>query len=132
MDELTLASVGLQAPAPAFPAGGCPAQAADPPGPGYVTVAFAEEKWAEREAAFAAQIAQLQSLVTAPTDSAAPSEVGDAEAAEQLNLDDDEAWSKVERGKRHILVRKEKELLAKKVRTGLGKVSPISSPFKKP
>ena len=99
---------------------------------GFVSRSFAEEKWAEREAAFAAQIAQLQSLVTASSDSAAPSEVGDAEAAEQLNLDDDEAWSKVERGKRHILVRKEKELLAKKVRTGLGKVSPISSPFKKP
>ena len=101
------------------------------PGPGFVSVAFAEEKWAEREAAFAMQIAQLQALVTASADGAAASEPGDTEAGDHLSLEDDEVWNKVERGQRRTLVRKEKEVLAKKLRTGLGKMPSISSPFKK-
>jgi hypothetical protein len=95
---------------------------------GYVTVAFAEEKWAEREAAFAAQIAQLQAMVVQAEDAqseAAPSETGDVVP----DFLDDGAWSKVERGKRHKLLLKERDTLARNVRTKLSKVALCKSPF---
>ncbi len=93
---------------------------------GFVSVAYAEEKWAEREVAFNQQLAQLQALVAAKSE--APSEAGDPE----LDLfEEDETWNKVERGKRKSLLRKERDALATRVRAGLGKVSSAASPFKK-
>lgn len=103
------------------------ANAEDKPAPGFVSIAFAEEKWAEREAAFAQQLAQVQALVSAQPD--AQSEAGDFDPPEQL--EDDEAWSKVDRGKRQKLLRRERDVLATNVRSKLGKVSAASSPFKK-
>ena len=133
MEELTLASVGLPAQlqqASAIGASQASAVAAAVPA-GCVSIAFAEEQWAVREAAYAAQLAQLQALVAPVCDSAAPSEAGDAEAGEALNLEDDEVWNKVAPSKRHSFVRREKEILARKLRTGLGRVGSVSSPFKK-
>ena len=104
--------------------------------PGFVSVAFANEKWEEREAAFAQQLAQLQALVASqgPTGDAAseatPSEAGDVASAAQL--EDDDAWSAVDRSKRKALLRRERDALASKVKTHLGKIrSQPHSPFKK-
>ena len=103
---------------------------------GYVSVAFAEEKWAEREAAFAQQVEQLRALVVAQTDAgaateASQSEAGDLASIESLAFEDDDAWKSVDKGKRKALLRRERDVLAHKVRAGLGKVSHNSSPFKK-
>ena len=92
-------------------------------------VAFAEEKWAEREAAFELHIAQIQAMVVSATDTASdasPSEAGDLDLADPL---DDGAWNKVERTKRHKLLHKEREMLARNVRSKLAKVSATNSPF---
>jgi hypothetical protein len=99
---------------------------ATPASPGFVSVAFAEEKWAEREASFTQQLAQLQAIVA--TQSEVPSEAGDLELE---HLEEDEAWSKVEKGRRKGVLRKQRETLATRVRAGLGKVSTAASPFKK-
>jgi len=106
---------------PAASAGEAPDSAA------WVSVAFAEQKWAEREAAFEQQLAEARALVSAQTD--AQSEAGEIEPLEQL--EDDETWSKVEKGKRQKLLRRERVALAASVRTSLGKVSAVSSPFRK-
>jgi hypothetical protein len=101
---------------------------------GFVSVSFAEEKWAEREAAFAQQIAQLQALVAsqgeggAAASDASPSVAGDIAAME--DLEDDEAWSKVTREKRKTVLRRERDVLASKVRSSLGKSPSHASPFK--
>ena len=98
--------------------------------PGFVSVVFAEEKWAEREAAVAAQIAHLQALVEAGLDAASeasPSEAGDNASAEQL--EDDESWGKVEKSKRKAVLCRQPDALAKKLRTSLAKVSSAASPF---
>ena len=102
------------------------------PGEGLVSIAFAEEKWAEREAAFAQQIAQLQALVVPALD--VQSETSPSEAGDDLDLPDpldDGAWSKVERAKRGKLLRKERDTLARNVRSKLSKVSAAASPFNK-
>ena len=93
-----------------------------------------KKKWAEREASFVQQLAQLQALVgqggSDAASEAAPSEAADVAPAEQLV--DDEVWAKVDRGKRRALLRREREVLATKVRTSLGKVkASTSSPFKR-
>ena len=54
-------------------AGGPPAAAGQPataPPPGYMSIAFAEEKWVEREAAYTHQLEQLQALVATQPDGA--------------------------------------------------------------
>ena len=89
----------------------------------------------EREAAFTQQLAQLQALVanqdeTAAASEVSPSEAGDAASADQL--EEDEVWTKVERGKRKGLLRRERDALASKVRASLGKVKTCTaSLFKK-
>jgi hypothetical protein len=98
------------------------------PPPGYVAVAFAEEKWAEREAAFSQQLAQLQALV-ATSPEPAPSEAEEEDTMETVH--DDDAWSKVEPAKRKALLGRQRDILAKKVRANLGKVSTIASPVNK-
>ena len=107
-----------------------------PPQPpiGCVSIAYAEEKWAEREAAVAMQIAQLQALVATQTEGAAAIEISSSEAGDLASveqLEDDEAWSKVERGKRKAVLGREREALASRVRSSLAKVSSVASPFKK-
>ena len=102
------------------------------PGQCFVSIAYAEEKWAEREAAFAQQIAQLQALVVPALD--VQSETSPSEAGDDLDLPDpldDGAWSKVERAKRGKLLRKERDTLARNVRSKLSKVSAAASPFNK-
>ena len=102
--------------------------------PGFVSVSFAEEKWAEREAALAQQIAQLNALVASQGDGnaaasdASPSGAGDIAAME--DLEDDEAWNKVTRDKRKKVLGREREMLASKVRSNLGKAASHTSPFK--
>ena len=100
--------------------------------PGCVSIAFAQEKWAEREAAFNQQIEQLRALVQPvvmdAASEASPSEAADLDLADPL---DDSAWSKVDRTKRHKLLHREKDVLAKNVRSKLSKVSTVSSPFQK-
>ena len=113
--------------------------AAQEPPPGCVSIAFAEAKWAEREAAFAQQVAQLQALVSCQSAStsegsagseASPSVSGDLASVD--DLEDDDTWSKVVPGKRKALLCRERDALATKMRSTLGKVSAVSSPFKKP
>jgi chromosome segregation ATPase len=116
--------------APAQPAAAATTPVAQQPLPaGCVSIEFAEEKWAEREAAFAQQVAQLQAMVVPANDAASeasPSEAGDSDLADPL---DDGAWNKVERTKRHKLLHKEREMLARNVRSKLAKVSATNSPF---
>lgn len=104
------------------------------PTAGFVSVAYAEEKWAEREQAYAQQMAQLQALVASHCEDGGQSEVSPSEAGDIIpvdQLEDDEAWRKIERGKRRTVLRQERDALAKKVRINLGKVSSGASPFKK-
>ena len=96
---------------------------------GCISIAFAQEKWAERELAFAAQLAQLQSVVAcnkAVDDNT--SEAGD-------DLEEDEAWGKLDKGKRKSILKKaaakRDEALASRLKAGLSKVSSNQSPFKK-
>ena len=105
------------------------------PADGFVSVAFATEKWAEREAEYARFIAHMQTLVagsaddTAPSETA-PSEVGDLDFGEQL--EDDVAWNRVDKGKRRAVLSRQRICLAKQVKSSLGgfaKVSSASSPF---
>ena len=98
--------------------------------PGFVSIQFADGKWAEREAVFAQQIAQLTALVAAQGEgSAAASEGSPSVADEDEDLEGDEAWSQVTRDKRRKVLRKERDVLASKVRSSLGKVSSHASPF---
>ena len=82
-------------------------------------MAFAEGKWAEREAIFNQQIEQLRALVAAHSEASAPSEGLPAEQEDAILLDEfeeDEAWNKVEPGKRKVLFGRQRDLLAKKVK----------------
>ena len=96
---------------------------------GFVPIAFAEEKWAEREAAYAQQLTQLQALVAAAPSEPAPSEAEEEDSMDQIH--DDEIWNKVEPSKRKALLGRQRDILAKKVKANLCKVSNHASPFKK-
>jgi hypothetical protein len=102
------------------------------PPSGFVTVAYAEEKWLEREALFTKQLEQLKAeLGSGPangTISSAASIASDVGNPDDL---DDEQWSKVEKGKRPALLRRQKDELATKLRTRLNGVASVRSPFKK-
>ncbi len=90
---------------------------AEPP-PGFISIAFAEEKWAERESVLAQQLAQLQTLVAAQADAPSVPEQAHSEAGETIAsdlLDDDDAWCKVDRGRRKAVLRRERDALANKV-----------------
>ena len=88
---------------------------------GYVSIAFAEKKWAEREAVFSQQLAQLQAQLD-----------NVSEAGDDLEvLEDDEVWGKVEKGKRKSIFKQAGARRTEKLRAGLGKVSSTASPFKK-
>ncbi len=105
------------------------------PPPGYVSIAFAEEKWLEREKAFAQHIAQTLALAGSSTEGngtpseASPSVAGDLGSVE--DLEDDANWNKVASGRRKTLLCRERNILASKVRANLGKVSTGVSPFLK-
>ena len=115
-----------------------PPAAADAAPVGFVSVAFAEERWQEREAAYSQQLAQLTALVAATQGDAAAKAEGDAGGASQADDTgsiedvDDENWATiVNKDKRLALLRKPKEELAARVRAKLGKVSAVRSPFLK-
>ena len=99
-----------------------------------MSVAFAQERWIEREQAFAAQISQLQALVDGRGDET-PTEAAVSEAGELLSvdqLDDDDAWRTMAKAKRRSLLSQERDALAKKMRTRLGGLGKVSAcPFKK-
>jgi hypothetical protein len=102
--------------------------------PGCVSIAFAEERWAEREAAYLQEMVQLQALLGAQDDDIAPSEASPSEAGELGSADQleaDEAWSKVERSKRKAVLGRSGRVLATKVRSGISRVSGCASPFTK-
>ena len=102
--------------------------------PGCVSIAFAEERWAEREAAYLQEMVQLQALLGAQDDDIAPSEASPSEAGELGSADQleaDEAWSKIERSKRKAVLGRSGRVLATKVRSGIAKVSGCASPFTK-
>ena len=99
-----------------------------------MSVTFAEEKWAEREAAFAQQLEQLRALVAGqgdggPTAEAASTAAGDAGTIE--DFEDDDQWNQVTRDKRRAVLHKQKEELASKVRAKLKAVAIARSPFVK-
>jgi hypothetical protein len=125
--ERNAPSPQLQAPATT----GLPAQGEQvQPAPGFVSIVLAEQKWLEREAAFAQQLAALQALVLPAEDgtSEAPSEAGDIDVPDSI---DDGAWNTVDRSKRPQLLRRQRDILARNVRSKLGKVGTVSSPFSK-
>ena len=99
--------------------------------PGFVAIAFAEQKWAEREADFAQKISQLQALLDEHNDASGSAADASSEAPDLDKLEEDEAWNTVEKGKRKALLGRERAKLATKVKAGLNKVSTIASPFKK-
>ena len=97
---------------------------------GYVSIAFAEEKWAEQEAALATSMAQLWALLRNSAETAAPevaNEVGDATV---WDLEDDEAWSRVGKARRKAVLHRERNVLARHVRASLSKVPMAHSPCK--
>jgi chromosome segregation ATPase len=101
------------------------------PPEGFVSLAYAQEQWLAREAAVAAQIEELQRLV-AGTEASAPLEAAPSEVGDPLeDLEDDVAWGKIDKSKRKIVVNRQRDRLAKEVRTSLSKVSGGSSPFAK-
>jgi len=107
------------------------ADAAAAPPPGFVSVAFAEEKWKEREIAIAARFQELEALVAAGVSASdgAASVASDVGNVEEL---DDEAWTKIAgKGKAHraVLLRKSRDELAAKARGKLGSVTSVKSPF---
>jgi hypothetical protein len=126
--------------APAAPATSGTAQLDANPD-GFVSRSFAEEKWAEREAHFARQLEQLQSLVAdgqagGAMLEAAPSEASDLGTLEQLEAlaDDDVAWGRVDKTKRKAVLSRQRDRLAKQVKTSIGgftKISGTHSPFSK-
>ena len=101
-----------------------------------MSAVIVEEKWLEREAQFAQHVQYLQSLVAAQGDSgvaaaeAAPSAASDVLSGDDLELDD-EKWGKAVCTKRKALLRRERDVLAGKVRSTLGKVAVAASPFGK-
>ena len=124
-------SASDQAPADAASLGGAPS--------GFVTIAYAEEKWAERERAFENQLAQLRAIVAATQcDDSAVSEadtlVVDSDAEGNTRLDeppDDDGWQNASSTKKRTGLQRDKEALAKKVRHTLSKTVPLPSPFHK-
>jgi hypothetical protein len=121
------------------PAGnGALAGAAGPvePSPlGYVSINFAEEKWAEREMAFAQQLEQLKAMVASQGEGGAVVAEVAPSAASELgsveDLEDDEKWNQVAKGSRRALLRKQREELASRLRSKLGGVASVRSPFLK-
>ena len=103
------------------------------PPPGCVTIAFAAQKWSEREAGYAQEIAQLRAMLPPSDASDMASEASPSESADVDLLDplDDSAWGKVEGAKRHKLLGRKRDELARNVRTRLSSVPPAASPFGK-
>ena len=79
---------------------------------------------------FTQQLTQLQALLAAHGDTSVPTESLPPEQ-EHTDLLADEAWCQVEPTKRKALLDKQRDILAKKVKANLGKVSVHVSPFKK-
>jgi predicted phage tail protein len=98
---------------------------------GYISIAFAEEKWAEGMVQMQACIAQLQAQlevrVAADNKSEAPSEAGELELE---GLDEDDGWESVGKDKRKKMLGKMQDKLASRMRTGLSTVSAVKSPFR--
>ena len=95
---------------------------------GFVSVAFAEAKWAESE-----QLWQQRVLALLPAEDeasvAAASDLGDLKDVDDPT--DDGVWTKIDRTKRGKLLRKSGDSLARSVRLGITKVSTGHSVFKK-
>ena len=121
-----------RAAAPAAPEGASSTGGAQPP-PGFVSVTFAEEKWQEREVAFNQQLEQLKAIIGTQQSAAAASADGASVASDVGNPEelDDDKWSKVDKGRRSALLRKQRDELASKLRSRLGGVTSVRSPFVK-
>ena len=101
-----------------------------------VPLAFAEAKWAEREAQFAAELAALQALVAGEgqggSASAAQSEAVDTQDPASLDIDvDDAGWKTVGRETRRVIAARHRTVLAGKVAASTEKVSRAPCPFQK-
>lgn len=111
--------------APIGNAGGAPTEA-------MVSVALVNQEWDKNQMAWMARLQQLESLLDAagctPSEPA-QSEAGDLDSIELL--EDDAAWSKVDRGKRKAVLCRSRDKLARDVKAHVAKVSVIGSPFNK-
>ena len=99
-------------------------------------MAFAEAKWAEREAQFAVELAALQALVVGEgqggSASAAPSEATDTPDPASFDIDvGDAGWKTVGKETRRAIAARQRTLLAGKVAASIGKVSRAVCPFQK-
>ena len=78
---------------------------------------------------------QIHAMVAGQNEGAATSSEAAGSVASDTgsveDLEDDEVWKKVPQGKRKTLLRKERDALGKRVQSGLGKVSHMSSLFTK-
>ena len=117
--------------APTAPEGASTSGGAQPP-PGFVSVTFAEEKWQEREVAFNQQLEQLKAIIGTQQSAAAAGD-GASVASDVGNPEelDDDKWSKVDKSRRSALLRKQRDELATKLRSRLGGVTSVRSPFNK-
>ena len=117
-----------------------PEAAALGPAPaGFVTVAFAEAKWEEREKEFNNIVATLHALVAGKQEeplaasSAAPSEASDVQKISSLDgiECEDEGWKTVSVGARKAVASQHSAAIAAKVARYTSKVSKRSCPFYK-
>jgi hypothetical protein len=104
------------------------------PANGLVSIELVNLEWDKNQQAWMARMQQLESLLEATGSGPAASEASPSEAGDCFNFDlleDDAAWSTVEKGKRKAVLSRQRDKLAKDVKASLAKVSATSSPFKK-
>eukprot|EP00973_Karenia_brevis_P067429 9378259-Karenia_brevis.AAC.1 len=93
---------------------------------GFVSIAFAEAKWHEREQGFAEQILALQAIVAGNVPegeaSAAPSEASDTQDLSSLDFEvDDEGWKQIGVEARKAIAAKHRKALAGKIARSVNK-----------
>ena len=74
---------------------------------------------------------QLRTLVAAPSDASGAADAASiaSDTGSVVDLEDDEAWSTVAKGGRRALLRRQRDELASKVRSKLGKTTSERSHF---
>ena len=95
---------------------------------GFVTIAEAERVMYEREARIREEFEQAVAAFN--TKDGEVSEVAQSDIGEPIDVDDDEGWHKVEKGKRKSMLERSGRIVANKVKK-LSKGATASSPFAK-
>jgi hypothetical protein len=104
------------------------------PAEGLVSIELVNQEWDKNQLAWMARMQQLESLLEATGGGPSASDASQSDAGDLCNLDlleDDAAWSTVEKGKRKAVLSRQRDKLAKDVKASLAKVSATTSPFRK-